>query len=421
MSSLKKETLKNGLSLWKCMLPHTHCVSIDLLIRPGAMNEKKEEAGITHFIEHLFFRELNGKPQFDLYRKMESCGTTLMATTYLDCIHFSLKVSPLYFEKAFEIIGDILKTHSWSQEAIDQERRVVLREIEEKNENAIQFFSTQNVFEDSSYSNGILGNERTLRSFSKSQIEKKRDFLFSQSRILCLISGNYSSCQLKLAESVLNTITLPRARPMSASPKPGDFGNRRQNIWIEKNDWDLAEVDLAFDVNHQKVPLTDAEILNSLLGEGVGSLLQTKLREEAAYTYDVSSFVDHYRRFSVLHIRYSVAYEQILSSVRCVIKVINSLKERIAIEQLNTVLPFYNENMDFYLDDPQKLNRLVGWYEFILDSSFEKTKWKATVQTASCFSSYAQSIFIPSNASLTILGNCRFSEEKLSSALEELR
>ena len=123
----KKLKLKNGLEVWVSRLPNTHSVTVDLFVRSGVAYETSDKLGITHLLEHLIFRELQGFSQRELYFFMESLGTTLKAVTYRDFLRFYLKVLPENAVNAMRIFKSILQTHSWSSDAFNAEKAVVKR------------------------------------------------------------------------------------------------------------------------------------------------------------------------------------------------------------------------------------------------------------------------------------------------------
>lgn len=108
----EKLKLKNGLEVWVSRLPNTHSVTVDLFVRSGVAYETSDKLGITHLLEHLIFRELQGFSQRELYFFMESLGTTLKAVTYRDFLRFYLKVLPENAVNVTKIFKSILQTHS---------------------------------------------------------------------------------------------------------------------------------------------------------------------------------------------------------------------------------------------------------------------------------------------------------------------
>ena len=63
-------------------------------------------------LEHMYFRKLGDLAQADLYYKMESVGSTLIASTYRDFIKFTMKVAPVYLKTCWGIMETFLKSQN---------------------------------------------------------------------------------------------------------------------------------------------------------------------------------------------------------------------------------------------------------------------------------------------------------------------
>lgn len=165
--------------------------------------------------------------------------------------------------------------------------------------------------------------------------------------------------------------------------------------------------------------MEEVEILNCILGEGVGSKLQKYLREELGLTADISSFVDKYEKFSIIHIQYSIDKSEFEKSLYETINVLRQMKSNISTADLAVSIPFYNEALDFYLDDTSEINFLNCWYGFILNKSFEKTTIRCDEQER--FMTLAQKIFKNKNLTLTVMGDISSDKkEKIKNILVKL-
>ena len=124
--------LYNGIETMAAQEQNLHSVCIGFYFKAGTLYETKKTNGISHLIEHLFFRKLADLSQIDLYNKMENIGTTLKAKTYNNFIGFDISVVPQYFHQAFDIIIKLLKPFTWEKNDIDKEKAVVLKQIDFK-------------------------------------------------------------------------------------------------------------------------------------------------------------------------------------------------------------------------------------------------------------------------------------------------
>lgn len=181
----------NGIQMITAQQQNLHSVCIGFYFKAGILYETEKTNGISHLIEHLFFRKMADLLQEELYYKMESIGSTLRAKTYINFIGYDIIVVPQYFREAFDIIVKLLQPFSWKESDIDSEKAVVLKQID--------FKSTSFEEEiDSSYFRGtrlhkrIMGKPENVKKFSNQTIQKFKNMIFNSKNTYCAITGNYN-------------------------------------------------------------------------------------------------------------------------------------------------------------------------------------------------------------------------------------
>ena len=110
----KIEKLENGLMLITHKLPNTHSVTISANFRVGSIYENIHNNGISHLVEHMFFRKLSKLSQSELYLKVQSIGTEIIGLTYnrvLNKAIFIYKVKSAYSKLKF-LLGNIACNHN---------------------------------------------------------------------------------------------------------------------------------------------------------------------------------------------------------------------------------------------------------------------------------------------------------------------
>lgn len=136
----------------------------------------------------------------------------------------------------------------------------------------------------------------------------------------------------------LDDVSIIEGEKLINSFVPKHFGKRKNNIHLENADWDMIDVDLCFDIDSSNITFDEVELLNCILGEGVGSKLQEVLRENEHLTANISSLVDRYENFSALHILFST--DCLYDALKQIVAVLNGMKYKIDESDLATSLPF---------------------------------------------------------------------------------
>lgn len=407
ITKLEELVLANGLKLAINHMDNTHSLAIDLFVRAGTVYEDGN-TGLTHLLEHMHFREMTDLTQSQLYYMMESAGTTLRAMTCKDYLRFYLKVTPKNAEKAIDIFYDILNTYTWSDAAFNAEKRVVLNEINEKYESEIDSLSTSFVLEGTKLSETILGDNSTLESIEKKQLEDYKNEIFNVDNMLLCISGNIGFETKKYLTEKLGELPLRSGSKHTYCVRPEMFGNRGLSIKKLSYESEYIDVDMSFDIP-DSVSHEETDLLNCILGEGVGSRLQRSIREELGLTNEVCSFIERYEWVSALHVRFSVNKSMFERCLLAVADVICKMKGEILQADLDTSIPFYTDNEEFTYDSPEESNYLLGYRNFILNKPYSRTSY-STVSKES-LTEAARKVFVPQNMGICICGEC----EKFSS------
>ena len=163
------------------------------------MRQKGQE-GITHFIEHLLFKETDKYQVGEVANLIEAAGGTLNAYTSFDHTVFHVTIASHYIQIAFDALSQMIVFPSFNAKSIDDERQVVIEEIKRAkdsphSQSADLLFSK--LYPKHPYGHPILGYEENIKRFTPEQIKKYyQDHYFPQN-ITLIISGDFQSSQIK--------------------------------------------------------------------------------------------------------------------------------------------------------------------------------------------------------------------------------
>lgn len=416
---MEKVVLKNGLCLELYPMPNTHSITVALYVRAGSKFESERENGITHFLEHLHFRHLGDLSQRELYYRMESIGSTLRAATGRDYLRFSMKILPKYLPDCLEIFKRVITADNWTQSDLELESAVVSNQIAE------HYYTNGTLLRSLVYKGDpleyeIMGTAENVQSFMPEQIiAYKRKIFNSRNMILC-IAGNIDNDGTDTVKRAFEPLSLNRGERLEKIGVPKGFFKRKPNIAFDYADWEMLEVHMAFDVP-PGVSAKDLNLLNCIVGEGVGSRLQCVLREELGYTSDIGSYIELYEECASFHIEYTVGKKHFVNSLSALVNVLNRAKKDIGENDLRVSLPFYSENLDFLLDDTEEMSKQIGFYGFILGKSIELGKQYDIDSLCVELRELAKKIFVTKNICLAVTGDCRsFTKKAVSGVLESI-
>ena len=104
-------------------------VIIDTWIKTGSINENDKNTGVSHFLEHLFFKGTEKNPAGTFDRILESKGAVTNAATSKDFTHYYIKIPSKDFDLALNLHADMLLNPQIPRKELEKERKVVLEEI----------------------------------------------------------------------------------------------------------------------------------------------------------------------------------------------------------------------------------------------------------------------------------------------------
>ncbi|MFH1332062.1 MAG: pitrilysin family protein, partial [archaeon] len=125
---MKKTTLSNGITLIT-EKRSTKSVTIQVTVKAGSNHENEKIAGISHFIEHMLFEGTKNRTAIELANEIESIGGEINAATSTERTLYYVTVLKKYFDKAVDVLADLIQNPLFEEKAIEKERNVVLDEV----------------------------------------------------------------------------------------------------------------------------------------------------------------------------------------------------------------------------------------------------------------------------------------------------
>ena len=221
----KSEQLLYGISLITHTLPHLHSVCISVTFRAGSLYENEQNSGISHMVEHMFFRRLSDLSQDELYFEMQKIGDEINGETCADYVSFNITVVPQYFTKALDLMLRYFDKFNWTETELSQEKEVVFRQIETSGGSYGKWVNSY-YFEDTKYSVPIMGTKESVAALSLDEINCWKNEYFTPQNACVVVTGNISDDDYSLLKSRLNNIESYGEAKEKIFELPKNFENR---------------------------------------------------------------------------------------------------------------------------------------------------------------------------------------------------
>ncbi len=174
----------------------TPIVHLGIFINAGSRDETLAQQGLAHFIEHVFFKGTETRRSSQIYNSIENYGGELNAYTAKEetCIHCSVLIE--YFEKAAEVISDVLFHSTFPEKELAKEKAIILDEYyyyKDIPEEVILDDFDELVFKNHPLGWNILGEPSKIKGFTKNDIKTFMDDNYHPEEMVISIIGGLDS------------------------------------------------------------------------------------------------------------------------------------------------------------------------------------------------------------------------------------
>uniref|UniRef100_G3P5B1 Mitochondrial-processing peptidase subunit beta n=1 Tax=Gasterosteus aculeatus aculeatus TaxID=481459 RepID=G3P5B1_GASAC len=165
-------TLDNGLRVASEETGHATC-TVGLWIGAGSRYESEKNNGAGFFLEHMAFKGTKKHPQTALEQQVESMGAHLSAYTSREHTAYYMKTLAKDLPKAVELLSEVVQSCSLNEAEIEQQRGVVLRELEEVEGNLQEVcldLLHATAFQGTPLGHSVLGPSNNARNLSRQDL-----------------------------------------------------------------------------------------------------------------------------------------------------------------------------------------------------------------------------------------------------------
>lgn len=285
---IKKYTCQNGVRVVLENIPTVRSVAIGIWIGTGSRNETPINNGVSHFLEHMFFKGTQTKSAREIAEAFDSIGGQVNAFTSKEYTCYYAKVLDTHAQFALDILADMFFNSTFVQEELQKERNVVCEEIkmyEDTPDDIVHDILSKAIYEDHPLGYPILGTEETLETFTGDTLKQYMHDTYTPENVVISIAGNISEAFIKEVEHYFGSY---EAGKLSiAENKPSFHANQS----ARKKDTEQAHLCLGFEglhVGHDDV--YSLIILNNILGGSMSSRLFQEVREKRGLAYSIFSY-----------------------------------------------------------------------------------------------------------------------------------
>ena len=284
------QKLPNGQTLVVYEIHNNPIVTVDTWIKTGSINETDQNNGISHFLEHLFFKGTKAHPTGDFERILESKGAVVNAATSKDFTHYYITIPSAYFDTALELHSDMLLNPQIPRKELEQERKVVIEEINKDiNNPARKVYNNLNslLYTHHPYKRQVIGNADNVGTMRREEILEYFNKYYSPSNMVTLIVGDVDTA--KTIEKVQNSFNQPYKKTTKQSfRKEHQLQSQKHNVEYTNSQTGYMMIGFrGADINNNQNYTLD--VLMQVLGKGKSSRLYRDIKEQKGLAYSISA------------------------------------------------------------------------------------------------------------------------------------
>lgn len=308
------KTLNSGIRVVMEQIPYVQSVAFGIWVKTGAVDEEAKYAGISHFIEHMMFKGTENRTAKEIAADIDKIGGQINAFTGKEATCYYVKAISSNYQKAADVIIDMLSNSLLDKQEMNKERQVICEEIkmtQDAPDDLAHDTITSMVFKGKHLGNSIIGTPTSLKRITQNVMRSYFDREYTRSHIVISVAGNFDMDEI-MAYLDDKLLCLAPSKP-EKEEKISEYVPSCKVITkeIEQSHLCLAVKGLS---------LSDSRyyafaILNNIMGGSMSSRLFQNIREQKGLAYSVYSMAGYFQNDGYFNIYAGVSHDRIRDAV----------------------------------------------------------------------------------------------------------
>lgn len=416
MINFEKKVLNNGLRVILSPMNNTEAVTLLVLVGVGSRYETKEINGISHFLEHMFFKGTKSRPEpGQILRELDKIGADHNAFTTKEATGFWVKTSGEDFDIALDVISDILFEPLFKKEEVEKERNVIFQEIDMRKDNPrlnVQEIMEGMFFGDQPVGWDIAGDKKSVASIKREDIVKYEAENYLSENMIVVAAGNFEK------KSVFKKIDKAFGRTKKGERKnfeKADNCQKETRVKIINKETDqthLAIAVRAYDMYDEKRYALG--LLSTLLGGNSSSRLFMEIREKRGLAYYVYSWADQLMDCGYLGMAAGVPHKKLEEAVKNIVSICSKIKNGdISQEDIDFAKSYMRGQTALRFEESDEIANFVAGQELFYNEIKQPAELLKKIEAVKKEDvlKVAKELFKPENFNLSVVGKHKVGEK----------
>jgi predicted Zn-dependent peptidase len=359
----KLSTLPNGLKIVVTPLEGTQSVTVLVLAGAGSRFENKSISGISHFIEHLFFK---GAKRYrnagEVAAAIDAVGGDFNAFTGKEYAGYYVKLASHQKEVAFDVIGDMMLNASFDLTEIDKERGVILEEYNMYQDTPmyqVGWDFERLIFGDQPMGWDQIGEMSVIKNVTREQILEYKRALYTPDNVVISVAGAVTEKEVKALVAKYFPFGDEKRK---FGPKPYVHMAPAGMVKIQNKKTEQGHLILGV----EGVPAMHKDeyvekILSVILGGNMSSRMFMNVREAKGLSYYIRTNTDDYADTGILSTSAGVDLKRVDLAITAILEEYRKVTEEgVGAAELTKAKEFMKGKIILRLEDSEEYAHLMG-------------------------------------------------------------
>ena len=285
--------LDSGIRVVTERVPSVRSIALGLWVRVGSRDEDQQQAGISHFLEHMLFKGTDELTAEEIAQEFDGLGADINAATSKEATVLHAHFLDEHLDRAFQVMGDMLLRSTYSD--LESEREVVLEEIamyEDEPQDKVHDVLSTAVFGDHPLGRPVIGRGDVISALTADTVSSYHNDRYLPGAIVVAAAGNLEHETIEgLAQQWLDSsrnggLKAPQGAPPRREPRASFHCKETEQYHICIGGEGISRND------DRRFALS---ILDAILGGSTSSRLFQEVREKRGLAYSVYSWASQYQ------------------------------------------------------------------------------------------------------------------------------
>ena len=281
--------LPSGLTVVTDTMPHLETAALGVWTGVGGRDEKPNEHGISHLLEHMAFKGTTTRSSREIVEEIEAVGGDLNAGTSTETTAYYARVMKADVPLALDVLSDILANPSFVPDELEREKGVIVQEIgaaQDTPDDVVFEHLNELCYPDQPMGRSLLGTAKTLKAFNRDTL---RGYLTTHYRGPDMVVAAAGAVDHKrVVEEVTRRFSSFGGTP---APKPQAAMFGKGGSKVVHRELEQAHLTLALEgLPQTDLSLFSLQVFTNILGGGMSSRLFQEVREKRGLCYSIYTF-----------------------------------------------------------------------------------------------------------------------------------